>query len=157
MNDKLKSLIDERVQELGLHTSVSQPIVPTSLPNPEPCFGIQAAQGFSEHFVDFRFQNGNRVAFAYGELIYVNFEADESRLNLNFRGYIVLLYGRNLDTELYDSLMDCRVRWIAEASQEQGTAADNDVCVERIEIVSPDNGGVEANADGEESSNSHEV
>ena len=132
MSDELQNMLDQRKQALGFQKTPPQPSVPGTIN--QDCFCVQAPQGFSEHFLDFRFQDGSKVAFPYVELTYINYDASDSRLDLNFRGFWVSLFGQNLADDLYENLRDCRVRWIAEARQGQSVKG---VHIERIEVLPP--------------------
>jgi hypothetical protein len=156
MTEDLRKLLEQKKQQLSFVKPASSS-VQTEGASPQTllsksrttsaCYGVQAALGYSEHFLDIRLRDGNRVAFPYVELVLLNFSAADSRLDLNFRsGHWVCLYGTNLQYELYDSLRDCRVRWVAETVAET-SARPQEAQIERIEIIPPDIGDVVSEGD----------
>ena len=150
MNDELKNMLEQRKQTLGFQKPSPAPAPGAPAGMHAECFGVSAPEGFSEHFLDLRYRDGTRVAFPYADLIVMSFDPDEARLDLNFRGYWVTLRGQSLDGNLYDCLRDCRVRWIAEAPENESARTANAAWVESIEVISPDDENSEPEEEAED-------
>ena len=135
MNDKLKELMDQRRKFLGFIPSEQSAFAKPSVQEVSPCFEIRTAEGYSEHFLDLRFERGDRVAFPYSALTYINFDQADSRIDLSFSGYVVSIRGQNLSADLYERLLDCRVRSLIERSQDP--SSPDAVHISAIEIIPP--------------------
>ena len=97
----------------------------------------------SEHFLEIRFRDGIKTAFAYDKLSWFNYSPETSALDLNFMGTTVSVEGRGLD-DLFQALKGKRVSWVKEADTELQDNDANSCFIKEIWITPPDD------SDGEE-------
>jgi hypothetical protein len=89
----------------------------------------------AEFFVEFRFNNGIRVAFAYDRLTWVNYTPEQ--LVLEFMGTKVVVEGRGL-LDLFLAIKSKKVSWIKEADSDLQDNDSNAVFVKEIAVYPPE-------------------
>lgn len=89
-----------------------------------------------EHYVEFRFRDGIRTAFAYDKLSWFNFSPEGSMLDLNFMGTMVSIEGRGLD-DFFTALKARKISWVKEAETEWQDNNANTIFVKEITILPP--------------------
>lgn len=90
----------------------------------------------AEHFLELRFRDGIKTAFAYDKLNWVNFAPAQSMLDMDFMGTMVSLEGRGL-TDLFQALKSKKISWIKEADTDLEDNDTNTVFVKQIVITPP--------------------
>jgi hypothetical protein len=90
-----------------------------------------------EHFLEIRFRDGIRTAFAYEKLGWFNYSPETNMLDLDFMGTTVSIEGRGL-MDLFQSLKARRVSWVKEADTELEDNDTNSCFVKEITILPPE-------------------
>ena len=135
MNSKLQSIL--QAQQDALAASADAPPTQEAAPAPPEqvsSYGLSELAGGTEHFLDFHFPDGDRVALPYANLNLVSTEWEAGRLSLDFGTHLVTLHGASLSPELHDLILDRGVRWISAPWPEQAPV-DGRPWVDEIEIV----------------------
>jgi len=89
-----------------------------------------------EHYLELRFRNGTKTAFAYDKLGWFNYSPDSTGMELDFMGTAVVVIGRGL-TELFQPLKSRRISWLKEADTDLQDNDSNSVFISELFIVPP--------------------
>lgn len=100
-------------------------------------FQVLPADGLTENFIEFRFRNGMRTCFNFGDLQWFSWDPESGHLDMEFGGYSVIIKGRGLYDSLFQGIKNRRVAWVEEASSEMQDHAGNEAFVEEISIIPP--------------------
>lgn len=90
----------------------------------------------TEHFLELRFRDGIRCAFAYDKMFWFNYAPDASGMELDFMGTTVVVTGRGL-SELIQPLKSRRISWLKEADTDLQDHEGNTVFINEIYIIPP--------------------
>lgn len=95
-----------------------------------------------EHYLEFRFRNGVRTAFALGDLVWINFDPDDG-VSMSFGTAIVEVKGRGLYPTLFDALKQKKVLWVREADTEMEDNASHALFIGDLFVIPADEFGKE--------------
>lgn len=89
-----------------------------------------------EHFLELRFRNGVRSAFAYDKISWFNYSPGGTMLDVNFMGTMISIEGRGLD-DFFTALKAKKISWVKEAETEWQDNETNTVFIKEITILPP--------------------
>lgn len=132
-NTVIDSILDDRREPHNL------PAEPEEIED-NAYFGIWkgAHREYNERYVDFQMRNGDCTSFDYPDRKFVNYNAEESSIDISFSNDMVTIYGRNLKP-LYQYLLQRKVQWLREADDPDNEVADDsNIFVENILLTPGD-------------------
>lgn len=104
----------------------------------EKSYSVISGEGIHENFLELKFRDGLKTCFAYNDLVFMNFDPDESVLDIEFGGFMVSVKGTGLGEKLFHHLKSKRVAWIREASSEFEENDTQEVYISEIAITPPE-------------------
>ena len=110
----------------------------------EEYYSTTGANGFERKYLDLRFRTGQRTAFNYDNLSWINFDPTDSCLDLDFGDYHLTICGRGLNKELYNDLLERRVTWLREADTDLEDNETPSVFISDLLITPPEGLEMEA-------------
>ena len=106
----------------------------------EKFYSVLVGEGVEEHFLEVRFRNGMRTAFAYDDLGWFNYDPEAGYMDLDFGGFLVTIKGRGLGDSFFNHLRQKRVASVKEADVEMQDHPGNKMFIEEITLTPPGTG-----------------
>lgn len=97
-------------------------------------FGLSASG--EQRLVDFRLRDGRRTAFAYNDVRFLDFDAEDGMITIEFGPFVVTMAGLGMNV-LYEGLFERRVRWLRESQEEEADDVVDGVRIDFIHLAPP--------------------
>lgn len=100
-------------------------------------FSVLLGDAMAESFMELRFSNGLKSAFAYSDLSIINHDPEQGSIDLFFGSFLITVKGRGLEP-IYEAAKLKRLAWVKEADSALEDHKGNTSFVEEIVITPPE-------------------